>query len=203
MTRKPCSLGMALPKTVVLSGKSEARLLIREVQQGDAPLLADFYHSLSWKSRLFFHPYISTGIQHMRCVVENSITCLQKDLIALTEEGQIVGHGFLWGIQGKVPELGLGIADRYQNLGLGHVFMELLIGYARDVLGKERIRLSVYKRNMRARHLYDKFGFQVIEQHRTPRWTILGFPLPMVALKMELEIEKGGCHDRVGVGLGC
>lgn len=56
--------------------------------------------------------------------------------------------------------LGMGVAKDYRGQGLGKQLIEATLNDARQK-GFERIELSVYARNTRARALYEKVGFKL------------------------------------------
>lgn len=176
-----------LPAQIRLSKGDQAILQIREVKLGDEFALAAFYRDLSPATKRFFHPYLCPGVRRMRRVVEASLREHQKDWVAVTADGKIVGHSFLWDIGRETPELGLGIADLYQNQGLGHIFIQLLIDYARSIPAHRRLCLTVYEENARAQHLYHKFGFICVKRERVRFWPYPGLPC-LVVLHMELEL---------------
>ncbi|MFM7320365.1 MAG: N-acetyltransferase family protein, partial [Armatimonadota bacterium] len=89
---------------------------------------------------------------------------------------EIVGYGFWFAWSGSAPVLGLGIPDAWQGRGVGPVVLDALLGEARGA-GKPRVRLSVYKENMRARTLYASRGFVVDgETDDGLQWTMSAVP---------------------------
>jgi RimJ/RimL family protein N-acetyltransferase len=163
--------------------------MVRPVRRGDAEALGAFYAGLSGASRRFFHPYRTVGLGRWRDVIGRSLEGEEVDLVAITEEAKIVGHGFLWGARSAEPELGLGIADAYQGRGLGSQFLALLLGLARDELGSEAVALSVYRPNKRARHLYEKHGFRETHRERVCAWPRPGLPRVMTAIHMRAAMR--------------
>lgn len=57
-----------------------------------------------------------------------------------------------------VVELGLGLLKHARNVGIGSKMMEYAISIARNK-GFRKIRLFVISSNIRAKHVYEKFGF--------------------------------------------
>ena len=62
--------------------------------------------------------------------------------------------------------LGISIKKKAWGLGLGKLLMEKALEQAKEN-GFEQVELGVFEDNPRARHLYEKLGFQ--EQGRTLR----------------------------------
>jgi RimJ/RimL family protein N-acetyltransferase len=78
-------------------------------------------------------------------------------------EGALVGHLSLR--QLELPHssrLGLSIAAAHVNLGYGQDALHVFLDYYFDVLGFDQIRLDVSGANPRARHVYQKLGFQEV-----------------------------------------
>lgn len=77
--------------------------------------------------------------------------------IGLDSDG-IVAYFFLWRVREAVPVLGIGIADAWQDCGLGQRLMSILIEDAK-ALDRDGISLTTMLDNDRAYHIYLKMGF--------------------------------------------
>ena len=65
----------------------------------------------------------------------------------------------------KKCELGIFIGDRdYWNRGFGTAATMLLLDFATGTIGIEKIKLFVYEYNLRAKKVYEKCGFSVVEK---------------------------------------
>lgn len=137
---------------------------IRRIQPGDAEALSRFYSELSERSRFLFEPYTDISAEAMNAVVERSERGLDSSFAAV-HDGGILAHFFLMGVGDEVPHVGLGIAEAYQGLGLGGVFLAYLLSVARFGLQKEAVGLTVMKENVRAVHLYSRHGFRVVREN--------------------------------------
>ena len=73
-------------------------------------------------------------------------------------ENEIIGHFFTDRFSDK-PDIGLGVANRFQGKKLGTFFIIILIHIAR-YLGKNKIYLSVDINNTSAFNLYKRLGFK-------------------------------------------
>lgn len=60
-----------------------------------------------------------------------------------------------------IGEVGISILKEYWGLGLGTLMMEEIIAWANANNEIHRLELTVQQRNLRAVHLYEKFGFAV------------------------------------------
>lgn len=63
------------------------------------------------------------------------------------------------GKRGHVGALGIAIRDGYRNIGIGTEMMRALIEESRKT-GLKLLRLTVFESNSRAKHVYEKVGFQ-------------------------------------------
>jgi RimJ/RimL family protein N-acetyltransferase len=64
-----------------------------------------------------------------------------------------------------VATLGMSVRKEYRNQGVGGKLMEHAVAWAKETGVVTRIELAVYARNVRAIHLYERFGF-VVEGQR-------------------------------------
>ena len=135
-------------------------LLVRPVGEDDIPRLQAFEKELSEESRNLFtpHPYDDCTLEK---VVQRAQEGQDRVYVALAE-GRVIGYFFLWHMDQPVPILGIGIVDSYQNQGLGTRFMRLLIEDARGA-GRHGIDLTTMQQNDRAFNLYQKVGFDYVE----------------------------------------
>ena len=60
-----------------------------------------------------------------------------------------------------VAEIGMGVHDDYQNRGIGTELMQAILDMTDNWLNIRRVELDVYTDNLRAVHLYKKFGFEI------------------------------------------
>ncbi len=138
------------------------RVVIRRLQPGDAPALAEFYGSLSAASKRTFAP-LGRAPTLAACeeVAQDNRPEIDRrlDLVAL-DGRRIVGWGFVWLLNPQEPMFGLGVADDYQGQGLGSRLIDRVLEGAR-ARGLERVFLTVVKDNARALHLYESRGFVI------------------------------------------
>jgi len=95
-----------------------------------------------------------------------------RDVIKKTREGKAlyiiaIINGELAGSGGvekgqhadsHLGDLGLMIAEKYTNIGIGKHFMDLLMNESLKI-GVEVVKLSVFEKNARAKHVYERLGF--------------------------------------------
>ena len=80
------------------------------------------------------------------------------------KENALIGTGFLAGMNKRMKHrarLAISILKSEWNKGVGSAMMERLIGFAKDI-GIEILELEVRCDNVRAIHLYEKYGFKHI-----------------------------------------
>lgn len=140
-----------------LTLKDGRTVTVRKIGAADGPGLKAFFEALSPESWGFFpaHPYTEEVIARR---IERALNGEDWVYLALAAD-TVIGYFFLWNIGEPVPLLGIGIADAWQNGGLGQRFMAILIDDAR-ALGKDGIELTTMRHNDRAFHVYQKMGFQ-------------------------------------------
>lgn len=134
---------------------------LRRARSEDAHRLQRFYNSLSHASKRTFRPMgWRAGLDRCRDVVNGNGTDSETrfDLFAV-EEDRVVGWGFAAGLSGDTPGFGLGVSDHRQGLGLGRRLMSKVIQEVRW-RGNAGISLCLVQDNLRARRLYESFGFR-------------------------------------------
>ena len=74
-------------------------------------------------------------------------------------------------------ELGIGVLNEFQNIGLGSYLIEEALDWFENYSGLHEIWLEVYQNNPKAIHLYYKYGFKQVSARQN-------------IIKMELKGEK-------------
>lgn len=83
--------------------------------------------------------------------------------------------------------------SQYCNRGIGQKAMKLLLGFAFETLGLEWIELDVLTFNARAKHVYEKMGFQVekrLPEEYTFRGEVWDADLMRLSKERFFEIRK-------------
>jgi RimJ/RimL family protein N-acetyltransferase len=144
-----CTLTLADGRTVV----------VRKLSAGDGPGIRDFLESFSPASWELLPAHATTDPVINRRI-ERALNDDDWVYVALAGE-RVVAYFFLWMIQDAVPLLGIGVADAFQNQGLGQQLVRILIEDAK-ALGKDGIELTTMLKNARGLHIYQKLGFQYL-----------------------------------------
>ncbi|WP_432353026.1 GNAT family N-acetyltransferase [Sporosarcina sp. A2] len=101
--------------------------------------------------------------------LEDSVEWKQFKPVGLYAEGKLVGfamYGFFKGegVDGRLWIDRLLIDEQFQGRGYGTLFMRKLVETVTKEYGAQEIYLSVYPENEGAVRLYQKLGFQFIEE---------------------------------------
>lgn len=85
--------------------------------------------------------------------------------VAARRGGDIVGHTALFRVSSRKCEILVAVCPAFQNMGIGTELVRTSIDLAYE-LGFERVWLPFDATNVRARHVYEKCGFQCASNHR-------------------------------------
>ncbi len=144
----------------VLKCRSGEELSVDRLGADHRSALQQFNSSLSDQTRSVFLPHDYDDKTIARYV--KRALADEDRIYVLLSKNEIVGYFFLWEFQSPVPLLGIGLADAYQGQGLGRQMMAILIEDARSA-GCDGIELTTVPENERAFHLYEKSGFQYLD----------------------------------------
>lgn len=152
--------------------------VIKSISKGDDQILQEFGNGLGNLSKDLFCPY-PWGDKRLGGAlvkaVENSIDRTDASFIIL-DENSVVGHFFLWKARANlhsleyglhIPELGIGIADSYQGLGIGTLCVKFLQRLAEE-FKSDAVELTTALNNDAAFHLYKKVGFEYTGSIKNP-----------------------------------
>lgn len=141
-------------------------IIIREAIAEDAKQLLDYTKLIGKESENL--SFGKEGLSITREQEEAFLKQVHNDktsvyLIACKND-EIIASGSLCGLPRRMQhrsELAMSVKKDYWNQGIGGLLMEKLIAYAKEH-NIELLNLEVRKDNVRAIHLYEKFGFQHI-----------------------------------------
>ncbi|MBT3272953.1 MAG: GNAT family N-acetyltransferase [Spirochaetales bacterium] len=137
--------------------KSGEKIILKSLADCDENALVEFNGNITGQSKTHFQPHLYTPEIIARRIERAK---QELDLCYLGYAGdKVMAYFFLWNYREKVPLLGIGIINEYQNQGLGAQFMRILINDA-AAAGSEGIELTTMKTNDIAFALYKKCGFQ-------------------------------------------
>ena len=164
-----------LPKARYRGAPLPGPVAIRELRWTDFESLVDIYFELYDEREQ--DPLLGIHLFHDRPTRESEITWFSdlfvrvlrgEAVVAVAEEdGRAVGNCTVGGVGPQDPRsetshvgvLGILVDRRYRGRGIGHA---LLVRALEEARGRfERVRLTVFATNERARHLYEQVGFRV------------------------------------------
>lgn len=140
---------------------------IRRARGSDTEPFLRFLAGLSAESRDFMHGWSSASActrEHAESLAARALADDHHALVATDGEPpheRIVGYCWIDGLRSKevIPMLGIGIIDKYHEVGLGKALFRLMLEHA-GTMGWERVRLGVWADNARAIHVYESVGFR-------------------------------------------
>lgn len=135
-------------------------IAVRLLTPSDAAALGDFLVAAAADAPTadLFHPHPLT--REFATELCGKLPAIKDRYFALFVGDRVTGYAMLrgWDEGYKVPSFGICVHPTLQNAGVGHVLTTFGIDESRRA-GAEKMRLTVYKRNERAAHLYAKYGF--------------------------------------------
>jgi len=164
-----------------------AALQVRPLRSGDELRLLAFYRSLSRDTLYFFQPYVRIDAVQMAEAVRLQRVARERHWVVADAQGAIVGHAFLSHLEESTPRLSVGLADEYQGLGLREELMRELVRRARDMLRRQRVRLSVAASDAGALRLCQRLGFVRLGEQSWQRSE--PFPRGMVTSVVDMELR--------------
>ncbi|KAA9219402.1 MULTISPECIES: GNAT family N-acetyltransferase [Aerococcus] len=146
--------------------REEIQITLVDAEQKHAKALLDFYKKVGGESDFLSFTSQGLGInqeQEQRYLKSIQESLNNRVLIALLDD-EIIGVASIGAPEGSkeehVGELGISILRRFWSLGLSHVLMEDMLGWAKESPILRYIRLEVNVNNVRAIKLYEKFHFE-------------------------------------------
>jgi ribosomal protein S18 acetylase RimI-like enzyme len=137
-----------------------SHIAVRLLAPSDAAALGDFLVAAAADAPTadLFHPHPLT--REFAADLCGKLTSIKDRYFALFVGGKVAGYAMLrgWDEGYKIPSFGICVHPALQNAGVGHALTTFGIEESRRA-GAEKVRLTVYKRNERAAHLYTKYGF--------------------------------------------
>jgi ribosomal protein S18 acetylase RimI-like enzyme len=136
------------------------QVVIRQVAKGDSSILADFFAALSSdpETVTFFHPHAFTT-EFAAQLCEAAATRKDRYYVACFQ-GVVIAYMMLrgWDEGYSVPSFGVCAHPALRDVGLGQALMAHAVAECRAA-GAPKLRLTVFKDNVRGVHVYSKFGF--------------------------------------------
>jgi ribosomal protein S18 acetylase RimI-like enzyme len=135
-------------------------IVIRKISVEDAEALGDFFAAVAVDTETvrFFHPHPFT-LEFARELCIRSATCRDRYYVACFQD-RMIGYMMLrgWDEGYTVPSFGVCNHPALRDVGLGQALLVHAVRESRAA-GATQLRLTVFKNNERAVHVYRKFGF--------------------------------------------
>src|SRR5258708_18164344 len=149
--------------------------LLRAARESDADRIREFVCSLSPRSQYFrFFAAVappSTGLLRALCGASGT-----ADILLVTDNhGNVIGHGMA-ADDGRATDIGLVVADYWQQQGIGTLLLAALVDRAAG-RGVRRLVLDVMPRNQRMLGLTAR-GWPGAPRVRTPHANVIRPELP-------------------------
>jgi acetyltransferase len=150
--------------------KDGTSLTLRPIRPEDEPLMVKFHSTLSEETvhfRYFGLPKLEQRVAHERLTricfndYDRGIALVAIRQEPETKADEVIGVGRLIKLLGvKKAEFAIVISDRFQGLGLGSRFLELLVDIGRQE-GVERIIGNILSENHAMQQVSKRVGFNV------------------------------------------
>jgi RimJ/RimL family protein N-acetyltransferase len=145
--------------------KDGRKLTIAEGKIADAQALIWFCNKISAET-----DFLSYGKGEFNYTLKKEKEYLRKArkgkysiFLVAKIDGNVVGTCGLYGKERPrlihIADFGISVLKDFWGLGIGSILMETIIGWAREN-GLRKLNLTVREGNVRAAHLYRKFGFK-------------------------------------------
>ncbi len=141
-------------------------ITIREALAEDAERVIEYLKTVGGETDnlTFGEEGLSVTVEQEEQFLKNVHDDKTSVMLIACKDGEIIGEGGFSGMPRRMShraELGINVKKKYWNCGIGSKIMEELIKYAKKS-GIEILNLEVRSDNVRAIHLYEKFGFSHI-----------------------------------------
>ena len=158
------------PHTIHL--KDGREVLLRSPERGDAQAMLDYMRVTSGETHFMarYPEECPTDVQWEYDFLDRITPHAKSFMLVAILDGELVGGCSVMAVSGHIKtrhrgSLGISIKQKAWS-GLGTAMIEAALRQAKEN-GFEQVELGVFEDNPRARHLYEKLGFQ--EQGRTLR----------------------------------
>ena len=150
-------------------GVTVREYLIEQANPNDAEDVLTYLKIIGGESdNLTFGPEgVPFSIEAERSFIQSRLDSNTDVLYLVKHNGIIIGNGSINSLSGRMShraELGISVRRDYWGKGVGSELMDVLIMFAREA-GFEVLSLDVRSDNVRAIHLYEKFGFKKISTY--------------------------------------
>lgn len=133
------------------------------------------------------YSFYDNGIQQEKIDSIVSLTGSDKAFSVYNEDNELVGNCEFYdvGDDGEILyAVGVQMKPILTGKGYGEAFCKAIIEYGRKVIGFNRLGIAVADFNKRARRVYEKLGFELIEEDV---WNIRGNDYKFIIMEKNFE----------------
>jgi len=143
------------------------------------------YYAAHWNFGHFFEAKVATELS----AFINTYNKLKDHIWSLSIDGNIEGAIIIDGSSENKNIAHLRwfiISDKLRGKGAGNYLMEKAVTFCKEA-GYEKVYLWTFQGLVPARHLYEKFGFRLVEEHAGEQW---GMTVTEQRFETELSTNK-------------
>lgn len=156
-------------KRIILNNGKTA--ILKSPETSDAQRMLDYITTACGETDFlarYPEEWDNMSVEKEEAWIKEAIDNPNAIMINCVIDGEIAGNceiRFRTGIKtAHRSTVAIAILKKYWNLGIGSYMFEELIKKAREHSGVELIELGFVEGNERAKHLYEKYGFQIVSE---------------------------------------
>ncbi len=136
------------------------RMQVRRLSPTDTGRLLAFYQALSDTVTFFYEPFGELNEDVIGRHLAGAEASKHISLGLWRQDGTVLGHAFVFDVEGNKPVFGIGLNESVQGRGWGRRMTAAALAEG-DARGVPLVTLTVLKANHRAIKLYEKSGFVI------------------------------------------
>lgn len=133
-------------------------MIFRRFSESDTLCFYDYLQALSDKTLRFFTPNELDFKAAKRLTTKEAVNDTDMINYGAFTNGEMAGYCFFKYFEKEIPIIAIGVCDKYQNRGIGRNLLQFALNEAKAA-NKKGVRLTTFKDNFRAQHLYRSVGF--------------------------------------------
>ena len=133
-------------------------MIIRQFEESDTIAFYEYLTSLSKETLKFFTPNELDMEAAKRYTSKEAVISISMKHYGAFCGDVMAGYCFYKFFDKEIPIFAIGVTDKFQNRGIGRKMLTYALETARSS-GKKGVRLTTFKDNFRAQHLYRSMGF--------------------------------------------
>lgn len=135
--------------------------MIRRLEHKDAALMLEWMHDKE-TARAFRFPFEQSTMESVTAFIDNSFSEVNKHFAVVNEQDEYLGTVSLKNISmvNRCAEYAIVVRSAARGTGVAKQATDYIVNYAFHTLGLHKVYLNVLDRNERAKHFYQKCGFE-------------------------------------------